>query len=51
MHEFTPDESRRWDAWQQSHAISIRRNDRVARLFGLTMLTATLIALFVAVWR
>jgi hypothetical protein len=51
MNEFTLEQSRRWDAWQQSHAVSMRRNDRIARLFGLTMLTATLIAVFVAVLR
>ena len=51
MQEFTPDESQRWDAWQESNAVSVRRSDRIARLVGMTMLAAALIAFAVALWR
>ena len=51
MHEFTPEQACRWDAWQNANAVSARRSDRVARLFAFTMLTATLMVVAVAVWR
>jgi hypothetical protein len=51
MHEFTAEQANRWDAWQHANAISARRSDRVARLFGFTMLAATLTALAVAMSR
>jgi type IV secretory pathway component VirB8 len=50
QHEFSPDEARRWDAWQQAKAASARRSDRIAHLFGVTMLAATLTAVAVAMW-
>ena len=50
MHEFTPEQAVRWDAWQNANAVSTRRSDRVARLFGVTMLAATLTAVVVAMW-
>jgi hypothetical protein len=51
MHEFTAEQAIRWDDWQNANAISARRSDRVARLFGLTMMAATLAAVAVAMWR
>ena len=51
MDEFTSEQAGRWNAWQQAAAISTRRGDRVARLFGITLLAATLTALAVAMWR
>ena len=51
MQEFTAEQATRWDAWQQANAISARRSDRIARLFGFTMLAATLTAVAIAMWR
>jgi hypothetical protein len=51
MHEFTPDEARRWNAWQQANAVSARRGGRLAGLFGLAMLTAMFAAVALALWR
>ena len=51
MDEFTPAQAIRWDAWQHANAISARRSDRVARLFSLTLLAATLAAVAVAMLR
>lgn len=50
MHDFTPEELRRWDMWQQAGAISMRRSERLARLFGFAMLTAATGAVVVAMW-
>ena len=51
MPEFTSEQTARWDAWQSANAVSARRSDRVARIFGLTLLAATLTAVAVAMWR
>ena len=51
MLDFTPEQLQRWDAWQQKNAISMRRNDHLARVFGLLMLAATVTAFVVAMWR
>ena len=50
MHEYSPDEARRWDDWRHAYAVSARRSDIIARAFGMSVLTATLIALAVAMW-
>jgi hypothetical protein len=50
MAEFTPDEARRWAAWERANAESARRTDRIVRVVGITMVAATLIALAVALW-
>ena len=50
MSQFTPEQTVRWEAWQQANAVSARRSDRVARLFGLVLLAGTLAALAVAIW-
>lgn len=51
MQDFTAEQATRWDAWQHANAISARRSDRVARLFGFTMLAAALTAVAIALWR
>ena len=51
MHEFSPDENRRWTAWQHANGISARRSDLICRLCGVTMLAATSVALVVALWQ
>lgn len=51
MHQFTPEQAVRWDAWQSANAVSARRSDGIARLFGFTMLAAILTGLAVALWR
>lgn len=51
MHQFTPEQAVRWDAWQSANALSARRSDGIARLFGFTMLAAILTGLAVALWR
>lgn len=51
MHDFTPEQAGRWDAWQQANAVSARHSDRVARLFGLALMAATLTGVAVAMWR
>ena len=51
MDQFTPEQAARWDAWQHASAVSVRRSDRVVRLFGLTLLPATLTAVAAAMWR
>jgi hypothetical protein len=50
MHEFSPDEARRWDAWQRANALSARRTDRIRRGVGVIVLAAALVALALAVW-
>jgi type IV secretory pathway component VirB8 len=51
MVDFNPEQLRRWDAWRHANAISMRRNDRIARVFGLMMLAATVMAVVVAMLR
>jgi hypothetical protein len=51
MHEFTPEEARRWDAWQRAGALSARRSDRICRLAGTTIFLAIAMALGAAIWR
>ena len=51
MHEFTPEQTARWDAWQRANAVSARRSDRAARLLGMTLLAATLAMTVVAMLR
>jgi hypothetical protein len=51
VHDFTPEQAGRWDAWQQGNAVSARHSDRVARLFSATLMAATLTAIAVAIWR
>lgn len=51
MDEFTSEQAARWDAWQHANARCVRRSDRLARLFNVTLLAATLTALAVAMWR
>ena len=50
-HEFSPDEARRWDAWQTATAIGARRGDLIAQMFGLFMLAAVLTVCAVALSR
>ena len=51
MHEFTPEQTARWNAWQQANAVSARRSDRAARWVGATMLAAALAAVVIALLR
>ena len=51
MGEITLEQTARWDAWQHANALSARRIDRVARLFGVALLAATLTAVAVTMWR
>jgi hypothetical protein len=51
MHEFTPEQAARWDAWQHAYRISARRSDLIARVFGVTLLASTFTAVAVAMWR
>ena len=51
MPEFTPAHAARWNAWQQANAVSARRGDAVARLFGFTLLAGAVTAVAVALWR
>lgn len=48
MNEFSADESRRWDAWQQANARSTRRSDLICRACAVGMFAITLGALAVA---
>ena len=50
MHEFSPDETRRWDTWQRANAVRAKRSDRICRMAGVMVFTATLVALAIAVW-
>lgn len=51
MSEFSPDEARRWDAWQRANAISARRSDRFVQYVGVTLLAAAVLAVTLAAWR
>jgi len=51
MYEFSPDEERRWNAWQRANALSARRSDLICRAVSVIMLAATLSALVVALWQ
>jgi hypothetical protein len=48
MHEFSPEDACRWDAWQRANARSAQRSDRRCRIVGIVMCTATLVALAIA---
>lgn len=48
MREFTLEQATRWDAWQHANAVSAERSDRLARLFAVSMLVASLAAVGVA---
>jgi len=50
MHEFSPDEAHRWDAWQRANALSARHSDRICRLLGAALFATTLFALAIAIW-
>jgi type IV secretory pathway component VirB8 len=50
MHEFSPDEARRWDAWQRANVRSERRRDHLCRVVGAAVFAALLVALAIAVW-
>jgi hypothetical protein len=51
MPEFSPDQTRRWDAWQSANAISERHSERRARDAGLALISVALIALAVILGR
>lgn len=51
MSEFSPDETRRWDAWRRANALKARRGDRLLLDIGLTVVSATLIGLALALGR
>jgi hypothetical protein len=38
MPAFTPDQQRRWEAWQRAKAVRARGSDRLARSVGLALL-------------
>ena len=42
--EFSPEQARRWDAWQQAAAVSAQRSDRICRTVAAVLLLALLIA-------
>lgn len=48
MHDFTPDESRRWDAWRQTNAVSAQRTDRIVRGIAIVLFAMMLIGLGIA---
>ena len=50
MNVFTPDENRRWNAWQDAYVISAKRGDDIARFFAAAMLTSTVVAV-ITMWR
>jgi hypothetical protein len=45
---FSPEQTRRWDAWQQANAVSARRSDRICRAVAAVLFLALLIAVAVA---
>jgi hypothetical protein len=51
MDEFSRAQALRWKAWQHAYAISARRSDHIARLFGLVVVAAMLTAIVVAILR
>lgn len=51
VHQFTAEQARRWDAWQQANAVAARHTDRVARLFCAAAMAATLVAIAAAMLR
>jgi hypothetical protein len=51
MPDFSPDQARRWEAWQHANAISARRTDRICGVVASTVAVALLIAVGVAVAR
>jgi hypothetical protein len=51
MHEFTAEETRRWQAWQQANVIVAQRTDHMARLFAMAMLASTLAAVVITLLR
>ena len=51
MNEFTPDENRRWNAWQDAAVVSARQGENIARFFGAAMLTLAVVAVIIAMWR
>ncbi len=50
MHDFTPEQLRRWEVWQQAGAVSMQRSARLARLFGFAMIAAAAGAVVVTIW-
>ena len=51
MHEFTPDQTRRWNVWQQANVVAARRSDVIARMVAVTALTMTVVAVLLALWQ
>ena len=51
MPEFSPDEARRWDAWQRANAITARRSERFLRDAGIALLSGLLIVLAIILGR
>lgn len=50
MYEFSPDDARRSNAWQNSYAVSARRSDRIARIFAVVMVASSIAAVVIAPW-
>jgi hypothetical protein len=52
MYEFSTDEARRWDTWQQANALNARRSDVICRILAVAVLATLFIALAIVVrWR
>jgi hypothetical protein len=49
--EFTPEQARRWEEWQQAAAASARRSDRVCRALGTVLLGAAILTLVVLLYQ
>ncbi len=47
-HDFTPDESRRWDAWRRANATGAHRTDGIVRGIAIVLFAMMLIGLGVA---
>ena len=48
---FTPEQARRWDAWQRANAESAHRSDRICQTVAAVLFLALLIATVVAAAR
>jgi hypothetical protein len=50
MREFTVEETHRWYEWEHANMLSAQRSHRLSIVVGALMLSASLLAVVVAVW-
>jgi hypothetical protein len=50
MQQLTPDQVRRWDAWQRANELTFRRTDRMCRIVAFGVLAAILLNFVIALW-